>query len=638
MPLLLGLDGPGFHSQGENEPRIEVYTPESAANDYAESATPSSSSHSYDSGGRSVALSGAELVDAMKSYDAWNKNWPSLTDDPDEHDWPQNQINPILTDCIIRLDWDVLEDPSHAEIRAGLPPCFRDQRYSPALTPFVMQLYIIVNIEAIPNELPSYPIITVTADGDAITCWDVLLAIQNYVATVVPQSVFESFGEAQKKQIQANFKYNRSPARRWTFRTLGSRLQIGDLLGDQTKFKCIYEDQALAERILAQTAPEIHAAGSDLTRDGLIKVLILDLQIREHLKSPPMVHSRLDVDRGREAKDIVFGLTPRPFKPIPIIDQVYTLEQLMRLRPALDLTGKVSLFDPTKTGKPGGYAMAYRGEYLGKTVAIKVLRFPRSRNKHKPYEYERLLERRTAREINVWAALSHPHILHFHGFTTEHGDFPSMVSPWCDHGSALDYMRCEEVSREERFQLTQQVACGLHYLHDLKIVHGDLNPRNVLIDSQRSALLADFGLVRLEAYGIESSSPYSGTLRYTAPELVVTPINRLPKATKEGDIWAFGCVALEFLEQIEPYRNIPQGLLKETVIGGRKPAAQGDGFLVAAGADSSLWTLLNACWSLDPRERPSIMEIRNYLDAVAGNLGFPKLSWKDEVMARMSNC
>ena len=295
-----------------------------------------------------------------------------MTTDPVEHDWPQNKINPILTDCSIRLDWDVLEDPSHAELRAGLPRNLRKQRYAPALTPLVKQIYIVPNVFDIVNVLPPDPIITVTAEKDAVTCWDVLLAIQRYVATEVTRDVFDGFEEVRQTMIRRTFNYNRSAERELTSRTLGPTLQIGDLLGNQTKFSFLHEEQALVERILAQTSPGTHAAGSGLTRGGFFKTLVLELQDREHLHSPFPMYPNLDDGSAplADVGDIKFASRqPSPFKPNLTLDQAYTLEQLMEHRPAPDLTGHVEIFFSSSLRQHGGFATVYPGVHIGKAAS-----------------------------------------------------------------------------------------------------------------------------------------------------------------------------------------------------------------------------------------------------------------------------
>jgi serine/threonine protein kinase len=69
------------------------------------------------------------------------------------------------------------------------------------------------------------------------------------------------------------------------------------------------------------------------------------------------------------------------------------------------------------------------------------------------------------------------------------------------------------------------------------------------VDENGVAKLCDFGLVRLVDWGgpagMTTTSPYTGTARYKAPELFVSVENRHPVATFEGDIYSVGCIMLE---------------------------------------------------------------------------------------------
>ena len=76
---------------------------------------------------------------------------------------------------------------------------------------------------------------------------------------------------------------------------------------------------------------------------------------------------------------------------------------------------------------------------------------------------------------------------------------------------------------------------------------------NVLVDSDGVAKLCDFGLVRLADWegpaGMTTTSAYTGTERYKAPELFISPDNRCPVATIEGDIYSLRCIMLEVLSR-----------------------------------------------------------------------------------------
>jgi len=102
------------------------------------------------------------------------------------------------------------------------------------------------------------------------------------------------------------------------------------------------------------------------------------------------------------------------------------------------------------------------------------------------------------------------------------------------------------------------------------VIHGDLKPvraisqsfppsstshqKNVLVDKDGVAKLCDLGLVRLVDWegsrGLTTTSPYTGTALYKAPELFISLVNRIPVATFEGDIYAIGCILLEVRMQV----------------------------------------------------------------------------------------
>lgn len=143
----------------------------------------------------------------------------------------------------------------------------------------------------------------------------------------------------------------------------------------------------------------------------------------------------------------------------------------------------------------------------------------------------------------------------------------------------------ETLSWNLRYKIVSGVTSALHYLHnefDQRVVHRDLKASNIMLDSNFSARLGDFGLARaldnektsyIEAEGVH------GTLGYIAPECFHTG-----KATQQSDIYAFGIVLLE-------------------LVCGRKPGAKIGGY----------YLLIDWVWSLYREGR--------LLDAVDEKLG-----------------
>jgi len=88
-----------------------------------------------------------------------------------------------------------------------------------------------------------------------------------------------------------------------------------------------------------------------------------------------------------------------------------------------------------------------------------------------------------------------------------------------------------------------QILRGLKYLHSARVLHRDLKPGNLLVNSNCDLKICDFGLARLE----EDTNPstmtaYVVTRWYRAPELLY-----LKNYTEAIDIWSVGCIFAEIL-------------------------------------------------------------------------------------------
>ncbi|XP_044508787.1 L-type lectin-domain containing receptor kinase IX.1-like [Mangifera indica] len=97
---------------------------------------------------------------------------------------------------------------------------------------------------------------------------------------------------------------------------------------------------------------------------------------------------------------------------------------------------------------------------------------------------------------------------------------------------------------EMRYKIAQDLASGLLYLHEeweQCVVHRDIKSSNIMLDSNFSAKIGDFGLARLVEHSKgPPTTVLAGTMGYMAPECVITG-----KAGKESDVYSFGVVALE---------------------------------------------------------------------------------------------
>ncbi|XP_017246766.1 uncharacterized protein LOC108218363 [Daucus carota subsp. sativus] len=94
---------------------------------------------------------------------------------------------------------------------------------------------------------------------------------------------------------------------------------------------------------------------------------------------------------------------------------------------------------------------------------------------------------------------------------------------------------------------TRQILNGLKYLHDGNVVHRDIKCANILVDTNGTVKLADFGLAKSSKLNDVQSC--KGTAFWMAPEVV----NRSRSYGLAADIWSLGCTVLEILTGQHPY-------------------------------------------------------------------------------------
>ncbi|XP_008779783.3 L-type lectin-domain containing receptor kinase IX.1-like [Phoenix dactylifera] len=148
-------------------------------------------------------------------------------------------------------------------------------------------------------------------------------------------------------------------------------------------------------------------------------------------------------------------------------------------------------------------------------------------------------------EVTIISRLRHRNLVQLIGYCHQKGDL-LLVYEYMSNKSLDRHLYSEErlLTWPERYQIAFGLASALLYLHEeweQCVVHRDVKPSNVMLDSGFNAKLGDFGLARLVDHDSNmQTTVMAGTRGYIAPEYATTG-----KASKESDVYSFGVVILE---------------------------------------------------------------------------------------------
>lgn len=193
----------------------------------------------------------------------------------------------------------------------------------------------------------------------------------------------------------------------------------------------------------------------------------------------------------------------------------------------------------------GGMARVYLGLDVGlkRYVSIKVI--------DPPFRSDPGYVQRFEREAQAVARLEHPRIVRLYRYG-QAGDMLYMAMQYvegADLESLLSTYRQNDqfILPAEAQRIVGEVCQALDYAHARGVVHRDVKPGNILVDSQGHAYLTDFGLA-LFAEPPEGEEHF-GTPQYMAPEQILSPAGALP----ESDLYALGIVLYEMFTGQLPF-------------------------------------------------------------------------------------
>ncbi|KAJ1693743.1 hypothetical protein LUZ63_010441 [Rhynchospora breviuscula] len=255
-------------------------------------------------------------------------------------------------------------------------------------------------------------------------------------------------------------------------------------------------------------------------------------------------------------------------------------------------------FSATRKIGEGGFGPVYKGFLRNTMVAIKRLD-PTSLQSSTEFD----------QEISVLGKVRHPNIITLIGSCPEAS---ALVYEYLENGNLNDRLNCRgntpPLTWRLRTKIIGEVCSALIFLHSAKphpIVHGDLKPDNILLDSNFVSKIGDFGIARLLRASSRTSAFHrtnpKGTNGYIDPEFLTTG-----EVTTQSDVYSLGIIILQLLTG-KPVLKIAQHV----------EAASDEDLMAMIDLSAGSWPFVHArklayigvrCSNVSRKSRPDLMK------------------------------
>ena len=211
--------------------------------------------------------------------------------------------------------------------------------------------------------------------------------------------------------------------------------------------------------------------------------------------------------------------------------------------------------------------------------------------------------RRFRAEAEAAARLDHPNIVPIYDIGEQDGQH-YFTMKLVEGGSLSEAIGGRPMPPRRAARLLARIARAVHFAHQHGILHRDLKPTNILLDSQDEPHLTDFGLAKFTERDsdLTRSAEVMGSASYMSPEQAAGQARQVTTAT---DVYSLGAVLYEALTGSPPFRG---SSFVETL---RQVAEAEPGSLrlLNPAIDRDLETLCRKCLEKDPRRRYASAEL-----------------------------
>ncbi|AQK89975.1 Cysteine-rich receptor-like protein kinase 37 [Zea mays] len=270
----------------------------------------------------------------------------------------------------------------------------------------------------------------------------------------------------------------------------------------------------------------------------------------------------------------------------------------------------------------GGYGTVYKGVLLPGEIHVAVKMLGNSNCNGEEF----------ISEVATIGKIHHVNVVRLIGFCSEE-NIRALIYEFMPRGSLDKYIFSSEktFSWDKLNEIALGIARGLNYLHhgcDMQIVHFDIKPHNILLDSNFVPKVADFGLAKLFPRD-DSFVPLSamrGTIGYIAPEMVSRSFGII---SSKSDVYSFGMLLLEMTggrRNADPHAGSSSQAYYPSLV--YRQLSQGDANRISEGVDMhelekklciiGLW-----CIQMKPQDRPTMSEVIEMLEAGVDGIQMP---------------
>ncbi|XP_040820511.1 epidermal growth factor receptor isoform X3 [Ochotona curzoniae] len=328
----------------------------------------------------------------------------------------------------------------------------------------------------------------------------------------------------------------------------------------------------------ATNGPKIPSIATGVV-GGLLLLVVLALGIGLLMRRRHIVRKRT-LRRLLQERELVEPLTPSGEAPN---------QALLRIL-------KETEFKKLKVLGSGAFGTVYKGLWIPEGEKVKIpVAIKELREATSPKANKEILD-----EAYVMASVDNPHVCRLLGICLT--STVQLITQLMPFGCLLDYVRehKDNIGSQHLLNWCVQIAKGMNYLEDRRLVHRDLAARNVLVKTPQHVKITDFGLAKL--LGAEEKEYHAEggkvPIKWMALESILHRIY-----THQSDVWSYGVTVWELMTfGSKPYDGIPASEIASVL-------EKGERLPQPPICTIDVYMIMVKCWMIDADSRPKFREL-----------------------------